>query len=90
MAHHASAEKRSRQTVKRTERNKHVKATTRGYAKDVREALSAGNSSDAEKALPLYIKEIDKAVSKGVYHRKTASRYISRLSAQAAALKGRA
>jgi small subunit ribosomal protein S20 len=90
LAHHASAEKRSRQTLKRTARNKHVKATTRGFAKDVREAISTGDLSSAEKALPLFVKEIDKAVSKGIYHRKTASRYISRLSAQAAALKGRA
>jgi small subunit ribosomal protein S20 len=90
LAYHASAEKRSRQTDKRAARNGHVKATTRGYAKEVREALSAGNLSNAEKVLPLFVKEIDKAVSKGIYHRKTASRYISRLSMQLADLKKRA
>jgi small subunit ribosomal protein S20 len=90
VAYHVSAEKRSRQALKRTVRNRHVKATTRGFAKEVREALGAGNASEAQKALPLFIKEIDKAVSKGIYHRKTASRYISRLSAQVAALKAHA
>jgi small subunit ribosomal protein S20 len=90
VAYHASAEKRSRQTVKRTERNRHIRATTRGYAKVLREALRAGNVSDAQKVLPSFVQEMDKAVSKGIYHRKTASRHISRLSAQVAALKSRA
>ena len=90
MAHHASADKRNRQTLKRSARNKHVRTTTRGYEKQVREALENGQLTAAETALPLFVKQIDKAVAKGVYHRKTASRYISRLSSQVAALKSRA
>jgi small subunit ribosomal protein S20 len=89
VAYHASSEKRARQTVKRTARNKHVRNTSRGYEKQIREALAEGKLAEAEQALPLFTKQIDKAVTKGVFHRKTASRYISRLSSQVAALKSR-
>ena len=89
MAYHVSSEKRARQTVKRTARNKHVRSTTRGYEKQVRDAIAEGKVKEAEKALPLFTEQMDKAVTKGVYHRRTASRYISRLSSQVAALKSR-
>ncbi len=87
MAHHASAEKRIRQTIKRTLRNKLIRTTARTYMKRVREAIEKGDVQEADKALLACTKQVDKAVSKGVYHRNTGSRYISRLSAQVAALK---
>ena len=86
MAHHKSAKKRIRQTIKRTARNKHVRATTRGTVKAVRLAIEAGDKSAAQEALAKAVRRIDSAVSKGVYHRKTGSRYISRLSTQVAAM----
>ncbi len=87
MANHASAKKRIRQTKKRTARNKHVRSTVRGFVKAVREAISEGDAAGAKAALPAALRRIDMAVSKGVFHRKTGSRYISRLASQVAALK---
>jgi small subunit ribosomal protein S20 len=86
VANHASARKRIRQTLKRTARNRHIRATVRGYIKRVRRALSEGNPEAARSALDLAAKHIDRAVGKGVYHRRTGSRYISRLSQQVGAL----
>lgn len=86
MANHASARKRIRQTEKRTERNKHVRTTTRGLVKRVRAAIEAGDKNAAQVALGPACRQIDKAVAKGLYHRRAGSRYISRLSAQVHAL----
>ncbi|HJK99187.1 MAG TPA: 30S ribosomal protein S20 [Polyangiaceae bacterium LLY-WYZ-14_1] len=86
MANHASAKKRIRQTLKRTARNRHVRSTVRTYVKRVREALAAKDKDRAEAALTQAVSSIDRAVSKGVYHPKTGSRYISRLSSQVARL----
>lgn len=86
MANHASAEKRNRQRVKRTLRNRAVKSEFRTLVKTVREALDAGNAAAAEKALTPAISSLDGAVSKGVMHRSTASRRVSRLAAAVHAL----
>lgn len=86
MANHASAKKRIRQTAKRTLRNRHIRSTVRGAVKSVRAAIDTGDAAAASAALKPAIRHIDMAVSKGVYHRKTGSRYISRLSAQVAAI----
>lgn len=88
MANHASAKKRIRQTIKRTARNKHIRSTVRGHVKKVRLALAAGDLEAAKAALPEAVRRIDMAVVKGVYHRKTGSRYISRLMQQVARLGG--
>ncbi len=85
MANHASAKKRIRQTLKRTERNKHIRTTVRTFVKRVREAIAAEDKAAATEALALVVPKIDAAVHKGIYHRKTGSRYISRLSSQVAA-----
>lgn len=86
MANHASSKKRIRQTAKRTLRNKHIRTTIRTYIKRVRVALTDGDKSAASEALKLASRGIDMAVSKGVYHRNTGSRYISRLTQQVNAL----
>lgn len=86
MANHASSKKRIRQTAKRTIRNKQIRTTMRTYVKAVREAIEAGDKSAAEEALARATRRIDMAVSKGVYHRKTGSRYVSRLASQVAAM----
>ena len=86
MAYHASAKKRIRQTAKRTLRNKHIRTTVRTYVKRVRQAIEAGDAGAAREGLAVAVRGIDMAVSKGVYHRKTGSRYISRLSHQVAKL----
>ena len=86
MANHASAKKRIRQTEKRTARNRHVRTTVRSYVKRVRTALTQGDAGTANEALKIAVQAIDRAVGKGVYHRKTGSRYIGRLTAQVAKL----
>lgn len=86
MASHESSKKRIRQTIVRTERNKHVRSTVRSFVKNARLAIDSGDKAAATTALADAVRRIDMAVSKGVYPRKTGSRYISRLSAQVAAL----
>jgi len=86
VANHASAKKRIRQTEKRNARNKHIRSTVRTMVKRVRAAIAAGDGEGARTALAAASRRIDMAVSKGVYPRKTGSRYISRLSSQVAAL----
>ena len=86
MANHESARKRIRQTAKRTERLRRVRTTTRTFMKRVRAAIQSGNKSTAEESLKVAISQIDRAVTKGVFHRRTGSRYIARLASQVAAL----
>ncbi len=86
MANHASAKKRARQTIKRTARNRHIRTGVRTSVKRVRTAIKAGDADAAKKALVEAVSRIDGAVSKGIYHRKTGSRYISRLTHQVNAL----
>jgi small subunit ribosomal protein S20 len=86
VANHASAKKRIRQTHKRTLRNKHVRSTVRSSVKDVRTAVTAGDGKKAQEALSVASRRIAAAVTKGVLHKKTASRYVSRLTLQVNAL----
>jgi len=86
VANHASAKKRIRQTLKRTVRNKTIRTHVRTLVKRVRTAIESGDASAAKEALPAAIRRIDMAVSKGIFHRKTGSRYISRLTQRVAGL----
>ncbi len=87
MAHIKSAKKRIRQTKKRTIRNKIVRTSFREPIKAFRDALAAGNPEQAQAAFKLAIGRIASAVSKGVLHKNTASRYVSRLNLQLNKLK---
>lgn len=82
MANHPSAEKRNRQRVKRTLRNRTVASFVRTLVKRVRTALHAKDQAAAATAFKVAIVALDKAATKGVLHPKAASRTISRLSAQ--------
>ena len=86
MANHPSAEKRNRQRITRTARNRAVSSNVRTLVKRVRQALTAKDKSAAETALKPAIVALDRAVTKGVLHRRTASRSIACLSEQVAAL----
>ena len=79
MANHASAVKRHRQSLKRRERNNHVRRTCRSAVRRARAALQAG-SPDAEKLVRLAERTLRKACTKGVYHPRTVSRTVSRLT----------
>lgn len=82
MANHPSAEKRNRQRIKRTLRNRSVKSAVRTHVKNVRDAIAAKDKKAAAAALLQATKEIDKAASKGVLPKKTASRKVSRLASE--------
>ncbi len=81
MANHASAEKRNRQRITRTERNRGIRSEFRTLVKNVRELLEKGDSAGAKAALTPAISALDAAVTKGVLVRATASRRVSRLAA---------
>ena len=80
MANHKQAEKRNRQRIKRRARNLMHLSTMRTYMKRVRKAIADGDLETAQNTLPIALKAIGKANSKGVIHRHTASRYSSRLT----------
>jgi small subunit ribosomal protein S20 len=82
VANHPSAEKRNRQRIKRTLRNRSVKSTVRTHVKNVRAALAAKDVKAAKAALKAATVAIDKASSKGVIPKQAASRTVSRLAAQ--------
>ena len=84
MAHHLSAKKRIRQTAKRTLRNRALRSATRTAIKKFRLLLEQGGPENLKTAYPGVQKMIDKAVTKGILHRKTAARYKSRLALEMA------
>lgn len=84
MANHPSAEKRNRQRITRTVRNKARKSAVRTFVKRVRAAIDAKDTTGATTALREAIVQLDKAATKGALHSKAASRTIGRLSAAVA------
>ncbi len=80
MANSKSAIKRMKQNEKRRIRNKAVKSRVKHAVKSVRSAVGQSSQELADKELQLAKSIIDKAAKKGVIHKKTASRKISRLS----------
>jgi small subunit ribosomal protein S20 len=80
MAHHRSAKKRIRQTVKRTAVNRARTSRIRTYLKKVEQAVASGDHDAAQHALRAAEPEIRRGVRKGVLKLNTASRRISRLS----------
>lgn len=86
MANHKQAEKRNRQRIKRRQRNLMHLSKMRTYMKKVRTAIASEDAEAAKSGLPTAIKAIDRAVSKGVIHRNTGSRYVSRLTTAVARL----
>jgi small subunit ribosomal protein S20 len=86
MPSHKSAEKRVRKTARRTEVNKSRRSEVRSAVRKVEEALAAGDKRAAETALKAAEPAIMRGVSKGVIHRNTGSRKVSRLTARVKAL----
>ena len=86
MANTASAKKRNRQTVVRTERNAARKSRMRTFVKRVETAIAGGDKGAAAAALQAAQPEMQRAAGKGVIHRNTVGRKISRLSARIKAL----
>ena len=80
MANHKSAIKRARQNEKRRMRNKSTKTRIKNIVKGLRFTVSEKSNEAALAELNIAKSIIDNAEKKGVIHRKTASRKISRLS----------
>ncbi|HET6492338.1 MAG TPA: 30S ribosomal protein S20 [Burkholderiales bacterium] len=82
MAHTISAKKRIRQTERRTIQNKARTSRIRTFVRKVEEAVRAGDKNAAESAYKAMMPELHKGVSKGLLHRNTVARKLSRLSAR--------
>jgi len=80
MANIKSAKKRILVSQKKEFRNKSVKSKVKTYVKKVEAAIESGDKAAADEALKVAISEISKAASKGIYHKNTAARKISRLT----------
>ena len=76
LANIKSAKKRVITSQVRAERNKAVKSRVKTYIKKV----DAGDKAAAEAALPVAIAEIEKAASKGIFHKNAAARKVSHIT----------
>ncbi len=86
MANTPQTKKRARQNVKRYAVNKARRSRIRTYIRKVEEAIASGDAGIAQSALKTAQPEIARGVSKGVLHKNTASRKISRLAQRVKAL----
>jgi small subunit ribosomal protein S20 len=86
MPHHKSAEKRLRQTEKRTVINRARLSRVRTFVKKVESAIATGDKNAAQSAFQLAQPELHRATTKGVMHRNTVARKLSRLAARINAL----
>jgi ribosomal protein S20 len=80
LANIKSAKKRIDVINKKTLRNKMIKSKIKTVIKKVEASIAAGDKEAAQANLLVAISEIDKAASKGVYHKNNASRKVSRLT----------
>jgi small subunit ribosomal protein S20 len=80
MATHKSAEKRFRQTQKRTAINRSRLSRVRTFVKKVETAIETGDKEAAQVALRLAQPELHRATTKGVLHKNTVARKLSRLA----------
>jgi small subunit ribosomal protein S20 len=90
VANHPSALKRHRQSEKRRVRNRTVKTRLRHLVREVRSAITARDGDAAGQRLAEAARAIDKAVTKGVIHRNSASRKVSRLARAVGQLRAKA
>jgi small subunit ribosomal protein S20 len=88
MPSHKSAEKRVRQTARRTAVNKARRTEVRSAVRKVEEALASGDKKAAADALKAAEPVIMKGATKGVIHKNTGSRKVSRLASRVKALGG--
>jgi small subunit ribosomal protein S20 len=80
MANHPSAEKRNRQRIVRTERNRSATSALRTSIKKARAAVAGGDAAKAKGSVLTAEKALAKAASKGVIHPRTAARTTSRIA----------
>ncbi len=80
MANHLSAKKRIRSTARRTEINRTRRGRIRTYVRKVEEAIDSGDKAAAETAMQSAMPELHRGVLRGIMHKNTAARKISRLT----------
>jgi small subunit ribosomal protein S20 len=88
MANTPQSKKRARQTLRRTAVNKARRSRIRTFLRKVEEAIASGDATAAQTALRAAQPELMRGVTKGVMHKNTASRKMSRLSARVKSLAG--
>ena len=86
MANTPQSKKRARQNETRFQINKARRSRIRTYLRRVEEAIASGDKSAASEALKAAQPELMRGVTKGVFHKNTAARKMSRLSARVKAL----
>lgn len=82
MANSPQAKKRARQNERRFQVNKARRSRIRTHLRIVEEAIASGDKAAATAALRLAQPELMRGVTKGIYHKNTAARKMSRLSAR--------
>jgi small subunit ribosomal protein S20 len=82
MPHHKSAEKRLRQTETRTAVNRSRMSRVRTFVKKVETAIASGDKAVAQAAFQEAQPELHRATTKGVMHRNTVARKLSRLASR--------
>ena len=87
MANHKSSKKRILRNNKRNDINSHRISRIRTYIKKVETEISSENKDKANEAFKLAMPEIQRGVSKGLVHKNTASRKLSRLSNKIKSIK---
>jgi small subunit ribosomal protein S20 len=90
MANTKSAKKAVRQIARRTAVNRQRRSKMRTFIRKVEEAISAGDQAAAKTALAAAEPILMRAAQKGIVHKNTASRKVSRLSASVAKLAKKA
>lgn len=80
LANIKSAKKRINVIEKKTLRNKMIRSKVKTVIKKVEAAIAAGDKAAAQQALVVATSEINKAASKGIYHKNNAARKVSRLA----------
>ena len=80
LANIKSAKKRVLVIETKTMRNKMIKSKVKTLVKNVESAITAGDKAAAEAALKVATSEISKAASKGIFHKNTAARKVSRIT----------
>lgn len=86
MANTPSAKKATRKIAHRTAVNKNRRSRVRTYVRKVEEAVASGDKAAAEAAFKAAQPELMRAATKGVLHKNTASRKVSRLAQRVKAI----
>jgi small subunit ribosomal protein S20 len=86
MANTSSAKKAIRKMVRRTAVNRSRRSRIRTYVRKVEEAIASGDKTAAVAAFKIVEPELVRGAQKGIFHKNTAARKVSRLSRQIQAI----